>query len=81
MVVQDRESQSRLLATLELASRGGAIIDPLVNSSGLMDGYLSRGYHTYAGRFGVLMAKPLDPNITFDEAYGNRFYISNLGWF
>ena len=81
IVARDPRVQAKLLRALERKSRGGAVIDPVVTIKGLMEGYVARNYHTYRGRYNVVMVKALKRDISFEEAYGDTFFISSLEWF
>ena len=80
MVAMDSAAQGRLIDALERRSDNGSVLDSLVTTAELRDGYASRGYQLYPGRYGVLMGKELD-DVSMDEAYGDRFYISAMEWF
>jgi GNAT superfamily N-acetyltransferase len=80
MVAMDSAVQERLLDALEHKADNGSVLDSLVTTPTLQDGYVSRGYHLYAGRYGVLMAKQLG-DVSMNEVYGDRFYISAMEWF
>lgn len=79
IAARNRTVQTTLLEALEAKGKD-VIIDPVVTTPGLMDGYVSNGYHTYNGRHGTVMVKPL-ADASFEEAYGDRFYMSSLEWF
>jgi hypothetical protein len=79
MAARHQTVQTRLLEALEAKGKD-VIIDPVVTTPGLMEGYVSNRYHTYTGRHGTVMVKAL-ADVSFEQAYGDRFYMSALEWF
>jgi GNAT superfamily N-acetyltransferase len=80
VVAMNSTAQGRLLDALEQSAAGGSVLDSLVTTTALRDGYAARGYQLYSGRYGVLMAKELG-DASMDDVYGDRFYISAMEWF
>lgn len=80
IVTKNREAQGLLLRALDRKATG-TIVDPAVTTAGLSEGYEAHGYHVYRGRYFVVMAKALEPDISVEEAYGGNFYMSALEWF
>jgi GNAT superfamily N-acetyltransferase len=79
LVVRDRKAQDELLGDLEEKARTkGLIGDPLVSSEWLLIGYQARDYMVERTDYGALMAKPLVPGVSVEEAYGDAFYVSWL---
>jgi ribosomal protein S18 acetylase RimI-like enzyme len=80
LVAFDIQTQARLLSALQYKSRI-AILDPAVTTHELLEGYKALNYHTYQGRYSTVMVKALQNDVTFDDVYGSKFYISALEWF
>lgn len=74
------EALDEVLATMEERAQRG-VVDGHVPSPMLVKGYQRRGYHLVTGKYTVVMAKPLVPDASFHETYGDQFYISALQWF
>lgn len=80
MVALDSRAQELLLEVVEMRAKG-TVVDPLVAGERLLRGYQIRNYTVSQGSYVVLMAKPLEPGVTVEEAYGDSFYISSLQYF
>jgi GNAT superfamily N-acetyltransferase len=80
MVAADHEVQAKLLRALEARS-GGVVIDPAVTTVRLAEGYAASNYRLYNGRYDIVMAKPLEADVSLERAYGSDFYMSGLEWF
>ena len=73
----DFETQDQLLEILEMRAKG-AIVDPWVTDTGLLEVYKKRNYITYKDHYVVVMAKSLEPGVTVENVYGNAFYMSKF---
>ncbi len=77
IVAEDQEAFGLVLDAVASQSQRGAV-DPLVSTPELAEAYRRRGYSLAHGRYWVLMAKPLHPNLTFHKTYGDAFYFSRI---
>jgi len=73
-------------ATIRLVRRAEekalkTVVDRAILLDRTMDAYKSEGYMTLTQSFGVLMAKPLTKSVTFQGAYGDKFYLTSVDLF
>ncbi|MEA2089136.1 MAG: GNAT family N-acetyltransferase [Thermoproteota archaeon] len=78
--VLTREETSELLKRIEEKATK-TIIDRAVLNSQTLNVYQSRGYVVLKESYEVLMTKPLTKTATFQEVYGDKFYLSSADSF
>jgi ribosomal protein S18 acetylase RimI-like enzyme len=80
LIAQNRKEMNRLIGLVEEKAQsvvyGRAVLDPTLRQV-----YESRGFSALGTGHGVLMVKELTDDASFNEAYGDRFYMSVLDHF
>jgi GNAT superfamily N-acetyltransferase len=79
-VALSADAMSRLLRLVEDQSKG-PIYDRSVFDNTLLQVYESHGYAVQNRSHGLLMAKPLVPNVSVKQVYGDKFYLTSLDFF
>jgi len=74
------EEMHRLIGLMESKTKG-LVYDKGVLNKALLDVYHSRGYMIQKRGFSVLMLKTLKANGSFEQTYGDKFYLSRLDLF
>lgn len=75
-----REETIKLIRKIEEKAKKGVIARRVLNNQTL-DVYQSCGYVILKGSYDVLMSKPLTEKVTFQEVYGDKFYLSSADSF
>lgn len=80
LVAHDKEEMNRLIGLIEERAQtvvyGRAIVDPALRRV-----FASRGFTVLESGHGVLMVKEFTRDVTFNETYGGRFFMSALDYF
>jgi ribosomal protein S18 acetylase RimI-like enzyme len=80
LIAHDQEEMNKLIGLVEERAQnvvyGRAIVDPALRRV-----FASRGFTVLESGHGVLMVKEFTRDVTFNEAYGNRFFMSALDHF
>jgi hypothetical protein len=80
LIAHDQKEMNRLIGLVEDKAKNvvysRAVLDP-----NLRQVYESRGFTVLGTGHGVLMVKELTADASFNEAYGDRFYMSALDHF
>jgi GNAT superfamily N-acetyltransferase len=74
------EEMHRLVGLMEGKTKG-LVYDRGILNQALLDVYHSRGYMIQKRGFSVLMLKTLETNASFEQTYGDKFYLSRLDVF
>jgi len=80
LVATSSEEMSRLLDAVEAEGRTLVFARAILDAQ-LLDVYSNHGFAILRRGHGVMMAKPLTSDISFNKLYGNEFYISSLDHF
>ena len=80
LVATSSEEMSRLLDAVEAEGRTLVFARAVLDAQ-LLDIYSNHGFAMLGRGHGVMMARPLTSDVSFNKLYGNEFYISSLDHF
>jgi GNAT superfamily N-acetyltransferase len=80
LVALNANEMNRLVSFVEEQAKD-LVYDRAVLDSTLLEVYRSRGYMIHGKSHSVMMAKPLTPDASFKQTYGDRIYMAGLDFF
>ncbi len=80
LVALNKNQMHRLIEAIEERAKG-PVFDRAVLDSELLGVYETRGYMILKNGYSVLMSKPLAPDASLAQTYGDRFFLTRLDSF